>query len=160
MIWYIPTALDAGWYSSNGFHVRRHRQYVRATGLPAPSTWASAARSSGVMTTVECPRKSDPYWRHVSGGVFESAPLTGKNSSVGLRSTWYVQLTADHTNRITTTITRTRNASGMANSIPHARRPNRKDDRKDANRVRSALDVDPILATTERRSSDSSRLSP
>src|SRR5205823_6542944 len=36
--WYIPTALDAGWYTSNGFHVSRHRQYVLATGLPEPST--------------------------------------------------------------------------------------------------------------------------
>src|SRR4029453_16597369 len=79
----MPTALDAGWYHSNGFHDRRHRQYVRATGLPAPSSWASAASSSGEMTAVECAKKSDSYERHVSGGVFESAPLTGKNSSVG-----------------------------------------------------------------------------
>ena len=114
---------------------------------------------SGVITAVECPRKSDPYRRHVSGGVFESARLTGKNSSVGLRSTWYVQLTADHTNRITTAITRTRSASGMANSIHHARRPNRKNDRKDANRVRRARDVTTISATTARRSSYSPRIS-
>src|SRR3989449_5621346 len=159
MIWYIPTALDAGRYSSNGFHDRRHRQYVRATGVPAPSTWASAARSSGVMTAVECPRKSDPYWRQVSGGVFESAPLTGKNSSVGLRSTWYVQLTADHTNRITTAITRMRSASGIANSTHHARRPNRKNDCKDANRVRRARDVTTISATTARRAAYSPRIS-
>src|SRR5438093_12655329 len=84
---YIPTALEAGRYISNGFHVRRHRQYVRATGLPAPSTWASAASRSGVMTGVECSRKSGAYCRQVSGGVFDSTPLTGKNSSVGLRTT-------------------------------------------------------------------------
>src|SRR5215475_12402584 len=88
VIWYMPTALEAGWYHSNGFHDRRHRQYVRATGLPALSTCASAARSSGAMIAVECARKSGSYERHVSDGVFESAPLTGKYSSVGLRSTW------------------------------------------------------------------------
>src|SRR6266545_6658672 len=171
VIWYMPTALEAGRYHSKGFHVRRKRQCARATGLPAPSTWASAARSSGVMTAVECPRKSDPYWRQVSGGVFQSAPLTGKNSSVGLRSTWYVQLTADHTNRITTASTRTRSASGRANSTHHARRPNRKNDRKDANRVRRARvrragalpardgDVTTISATTARRASYSPRIS-
>src|SRR5947207_15175817 len=86
VIWYMPTALEAGWYHSKGFHDRRHRQYVRATGLPAPSTCAIAASSSGVITAVACARKIDSYSRHVSGGVFESAPLIGKNSSVGLRT--------------------------------------------------------------------------
>src|SRR5262249_36963190 len=109
--WYMPTALDAGWYHSNGFHDRRHRQYVRATGLPAPSTWASAARSSGAMIAVECARKSVSYERHVSGGVFDSAPLTGKNSSVGLRTTWYVQFTADQSTSKTIAITTARSAS-------------------------------------------------
>src|SRR5258705_12239208 len=93
VIWYMPTALEAGWYHSNGFHDRRQRQYVRATGLPAPSTCASAARSSGAMMAVEWTRKSTSYERHVSGGVLNSRPLTGKNSSVGLRITWYVQFT-------------------------------------------------------------------
>ena len=84
----MPTALDAGRYSSNGFQLSCQRQDVRATGLPAPSTWASAARNAGVMTAVEWPRKIGSYCRHVSGGVLESAPLTGKNSSAGLRMTW------------------------------------------------------------------------
>ena len=84
----MPTALEAGRYSSKGCHVSRQRQYVRATGLPEPSTWASAARRGGVMTGVACARKSGAYSRHVSGGVLESVPLTGKNSSVGLRTTW------------------------------------------------------------------------
>ena len=39
------------------------------------------------MIAVECSRKSGPYCRHVSGGVFDSEPLTGKKSSVGLRIT-------------------------------------------------------------------------
>ena len=43
------------------------------------------------MMAVECRRKSGPYCRHVSGGALVSAPLTGKNSSVGLRITWYAQ---------------------------------------------------------------------
>src|SRR5439155_22762113 len=108
VIWYIPTALDAGWYTSNGFHVSRHRQYVLATGLPAPSTWARAARSSGVMPTVQCRRKSGPYCRHVSGGALASAPLTGKKSAVGWRTTWYSQFTAGHTGTTATAPTRDR----------------------------------------------------
>src|SRR3989442_1901543 len=82
MLWYFPAALDAGGYTSSGFHVRRHRQYVRATGLPAPSTWSSAARSSGVMTAVECPGKSDPYWRQGFVRVFENASLNVNTSYV------------------------------------------------------------------------------
>src|SRR5512145_3452333 len=93
----MPTALEAGRYTSKGFHLSRHRQYVRATGLPAPSTWASAASRSGVMTAVACLRNSRSYRCQVAGGVFESDPLTGKKSSVGLRITWYVQLTAAQT---------------------------------------------------------------
>src|SRR5207249_10230414 len=91
----MPTALDAGRYSSNGFQVSCQRQDVRATGLPAPSTWASAARNAGVMTAVEWPPKIGSYCRHVSGGVLESAPLTGKNSSAGVRMTWEPQLAAN-----------------------------------------------------------------
>src|SRR5215813_11405288 len=89
----MPTALDAGRYTSNGFQLNRHRQYVRATGLPLPSTWASAASSSGVMTTVECLTKSGPYSRQVSAGVLASEPLTGKNISVGLRTACTIQFT-------------------------------------------------------------------
>src|SRR5881396_3672291 len=118
----MPTALDAGWYTLNGFHVRRQRQYVRATGLPLPSTWASAASRSGVMTAVECSRKSRPYRRQVSGGVFASAPLTGKNNSVGLRITWYPQFTADHSARMRTAPTRIRILSGAARIARSIRR--------------------------------------
>src|SRR5439155_3949237 len=119
----MPTALDAGWYSPKGFHVRRHRQYVRATGLPPPSTWASAASSSGAMTAVECSRKSGPNSRQVSGGAFVSALLSGKKSSVGLRVTWYPQFAADHTARTTTAPTRIRIAGGAASIAWSARRP-------------------------------------
>src|SRR5262245_7164817 len=134
----MPTALDAGWYHSNGFHDRRHRQYVRATGLPAPSTWASAARSSGAMVAVECARKSASYERHVSGGVFESAPLTGKNSSVGLRTTWYVQFTTDQRASRTIAITTTRSASGNAMSTRNALCPKRTRRRNRVGRARRA----------------------
>src|SRR5258707_13211592 len=77
------------------------------------------------MTTVECRRKSGPYWRHVSGGALASAPLTGKKSSVGLRTTWYSQFAADHTARTATAPTRIRIASGAASSATRARRPER-----------------------------------
>src|SRR5437867_5565238 len=110
----MPTALDAGWYSSKGFHVRRHRQYVRATGLPPPSTWASAARRSGVITAVECSLKSGPYRRHVSNGGLMSVPLTGKNISVGLRIVWYTQLATDQIVTMTTAPMKTRTAGGAA----------------------------------------------
>src|SRR5438093_12091417 len=96
VIWYMPTALDAGSYTLNGFQVRRHRQYVRATGLPAPSIWARAASRSGVMTSVARARNSGPYWRHVSRGVLVNEPITGKNSSVGLRMTISDKFTADN----------------------------------------------------------------
>src|SRR3990172_2977132 len=121
----MPTALDAGWYSSKGFRARRHRQYVRATGLPPPSTWASAARNSGVMTAVECLLKSVSYVRHVSDGLLMSASLTGKNSSVGLRIVWYPQLTADQATTMTTAPTRIRTASGAPRIARSARRRHR-----------------------------------
>jgi hypothetical protein len=53
----MPTALEAGRYTPNGSSVSRQRQAVRATGLPAPSIWASAARNSGVIVSVACARK-------------------------------------------------------------------------------------------------------
>jgi len=64
---------------------------------PLPSTWASAASSSGVMTSVECLAKSGPYWRHVCDGGFTSEPLTGKKTSAGLRATCTIQFTAAQT---------------------------------------------------------------
>src|SRR2546422_4123765 len=95
----MPTALDAGRYSSNGFQVSCQRQDVRATGLPAPSTWASAARNAGVMTAVEWPRKIGSYCRHVSGGGLESAPLTGENSSAGFGRAREPPVAADQSGR-------------------------------------------------------------
>src|SRR3984893_1172828 len=95
-IWYIPTALDAGRYSSKGLGLKDQRQYVRTTGLPEPSICASAASSSGEITFVEYFRKRGAYCRQVSVGVLLSVPLTGKKSSEGLRTTWYTQLTANH----------------------------------------------------------------
>ena len=83
----MPTALDAGRYSSKGFQLGCQRQYVRATGLPAPSTCASPASSVGVITAVAFARNVGAYCRHVSAGALESAPLTGKKSSLGLRTT-------------------------------------------------------------------------
>src|SRR6266702_434029 len=118
----MPTALDAGRYSSRGFHVRRHRHDGRAAGLPPPSTWASAASSSGVMTAVECSRKSGPYCRQVSGGVLASAPLTGKSISAGLRITWYTQFTVDQTARMTPAPAKNLTGSGAASIAPSARR--------------------------------------
>src|SRR5262245_60268232 len=88
----MPAALDAGRYTSNGFQVNRHFQYVRATGLPLPSTWANAASSSGLITAVECLPNIEPYACHVCDGVLASEPLTGKSSSVGLRTTCTIQL--------------------------------------------------------------------
>src|ERR1700731_83103 len=58
-----------------------------ATGLPAPSTCASAGSSSGEMDAVEYSRKSGAYWRQVSIGVLLNAPLTGANTSVGFSTT-------------------------------------------------------------------------
>src|SRR5712691_8446823 len=130
----MPTALDAGRYTSSGFHVRRHRHDGRAAGLPPPSTWASAANSSGVTTAVECSRKSGPYRRQVSGGVLASAPLTGKSISAGLRTTWYTQFTADQTARMTIAPARNWTGGGAASIARSARRdPER--GRKNANRA-------------------------
>src|SRR5262245_1116959 len=49
------------------------------------------------MTAVECSTKSGPYSRQVSAGVLASEPLTGKNSSVGLRTACTIQFTDAHT---------------------------------------------------------------
>src|SRR5512134_109717 len=125
----MPTALDAGRYSSKGFHPSRQRQYVRATGFPLPSTWASAASKSGVMTAVECSWKSGPYRRQVSPGGLAREPLTGKNSSVGLRITWTIQFTADKAARRRAAPTTMRIATGRASSARSARRADRQRDR-------------------------------
>ncbi|HET6369620.1 MAG TPA: hypothetical protein VFG95_00390 [Nitrospiria bacterium] len=74
------------------------------------------------MTTVECCRKIGPYSRHVSEGVFASAPLTGKKSSAGLRTTWYVQLAADQRMNATDATTTKRTHSGAASIVRSARR--------------------------------------
>src|SRR2546426_6185106 len=87
------------------------------------------------MTAVACSRKSGSYFRQVSGGVFPSAALTGKNSSVGLRITWYPQFTADQTARMTITPTTTRIAGGAARIAERARRLHRASGRTDAREV-------------------------
>src|SRR5258706_12209640 len=118
----MPTALDEGRYSSKGFQLGRHVQRGRATGLPAPSIWASAASSSGAMTAVECSRNSGPYWRQVSSGVFTSAPPTGKNIWEGLRTAWTIQFAAPQSARTAIATARTRIAGGAAHSGRSTRR--------------------------------------
>src|SRR2546422_3883119 len=98
------------------------------------------------MTAVACSRKSGSYFRQVSGGVFPSAALIGKNSSVGLRITWYPQFTADQTARMTTTPTTTRIAGGAARIAESARRPHRASGGTDAVPARRAR-VLPVLAS-------------
>src|SRR5678816_1211846 len=101
----MPTALEAGWYHSKGFHDVRQRQYVRARGFPLPSTYANAASSSGVMTAVACSRNRGPYSRHVSAKFLSNALSSGNNSSVGLWRVWYSQLTASQHTKIKTAAT-------------------------------------------------------
>src|SRR5436309_52189 len=84
------------------------------------------------MTAVACSRKSGSYFRQVSGGVFPSAALTGKTSSVGLRITWYPQFTADQTAMMTTTPATTRIAGGAARIAERARRLHRASGRTEA----------------------------
>lgn len=78
------------------------------------------------MTAVECARNSGPYSRQVSGGVLESAPLTGKNISVGLRITWTVQFAADQSARMISAAASMRIAGGAASAVRSARRPDRR----------------------------------
>jgi hypothetical protein len=147
----MPTALDAGWYISKGFQVSCQRQYVRATGLPEPSTWASAASSSGVMTAVECAPKSGPYCRQVSDGVLWSAPLTGKNISAGLRITWYNQFSVNRSTRMTAVPATNRTAIGAAHNSPSACRPERESSRTNLIRTRRARVLrEPAEAARER----------
>src|ERR1700720_3018326 len=110
----MPTLLEAGWYIARGFQASRHRQSVVATGLPASSTCASAASSSGEMDAVEYSRKSGAYWRQVSIGVLLNAPLTGANTSVGLRSTWQTTFIAEKTARMVAVMTTIRSVFGTA----------------------------------------------
>src|SRR6266849_7268150 len=118
----MPTALEDGRYSSNGFQLGRQLQRGRATGLPAPSIWASAASSSGEITAVECSRKIGPYWRQVSSGDFARAPPTGKNISDGLRTVWTIQFAAPQSARMPIATARTRIAGGAAHRVRNARR--------------------------------------
>src|SRR4051794_13258114 len=46
------------------------------------------------MIAVECVTKSGRYWRQVCAGVFTNEPLTGKNTSVGLRASCTIAFTA------------------------------------------------------------------
>src|SRR4029450_8702359 len=132
----MPTALEVGRYTSNGFQLSRHRQEVRATGLPLPSTWASAASSSGVMTAVECLAKSRPYWRQVRDGCLASEPLTGKNTSAGLRATCTIQFNAAQT-ATTRTVPRTiRMANGATPKAKSARPARRHATERRARRLR------------------------
>lgn len=101
VIWYMPTAVDAGRYTSKGSDFHDQRQYVRATGFPEASTWARAAKRVGVMMLVEYFLKMGWYARQVSTGVLFNVPLTGKNNSEGLRSTWNIQFTPSQTIRMT-----------------------------------------------------------
>src|SRR5258706_15412709 len=74
------------------------------------------------MTAVECSRKIGAYERQVSAGVLESAPLTGKNSSVGLRITCTTQFNAKQptTRAIVTRYILLRDRGDLAMSAAHA----------------------------------------
>src|SRR5215472_15205681 len=108
----MPTALDAGRYHSKGLRLQCQVQGGRATGLPAPSTCASAASSSGEMTGVECSRKSGPYARQVAAGLLTSAWPTGKNISAGLRHVWTIQFAAAQTAARAARVATMRTATG------------------------------------------------
>src|SRR5262245_29812052 len=108
----MPTALDSGRYHSKGLRLQRQVQRGVATGLPAPSAWASAASSSAVITGVACSRNSGPYSRQVAAGVLRSAWPTGKSISVGLRHTWTIQFAAAHSTATTASTDATRTATG------------------------------------------------
>src|SRR5262245_57281264 len=97
----MPTALEEGRYHSKGLRLQCQLHCGSATGLPAPSAWASAASSSAVITRVKCSRNSGPYSRQVATGDFTSACPTGKNISDGLRHTWTIQFAAAHSSATT-----------------------------------------------------------
>src|SRR5262245_59490360 len=74
------------------------------------------------MTAVEYFSKSGPYCCQVWAGAFASEPLTGKNNSVGLRTTCTVQFTAAQTATSETAASPTRTDNGAARSARRARR--------------------------------------
>ena len=77
------------------------------------------------MTAVECLAKSGPYCRQVCAGGLTSEPLTGKNTSVGLRATCTIQFTAAQTatsRTVPTTIRMAKGATRRARSARPARR--------------------------------------
>src|SRR5580765_938953 len=110
----MPTALDAGRYHSKGLRVQRQVHGGFATGLPAPSTCASAASNSAEITGVECSRNSGPYSRQVEAGDFTRAWATGKNISVGFRQTCTTQFAATQIATRTPRTRPTRTATGAA----------------------------------------------
>src|ERR1700722_5257410 len=74
------------------------------------------------MTLVEYRRNNGAYWRQGSDGVLLRVPLTGKNSSDGLRITWYIQFRANHRR---TAAARTSNACRPVGAPRNARNANR-----------------------------------
>ena len=102
-----------------------------------------------MITTVACSRKSGAYCRHVSAGGVESVPLMGKNSSVGLRITWYTQFIADHSTITVIVSTTMRIARGAACSARTRRRADRQRRLRDAfraARARLRRDVTVVMA--------------
>jgi pimeloyl-ACP methyl ester carboxylesterase len=88
------------------------------------------------MTAVECLAKSGPYWRHVCDGCLTSEPLTGKNTSAGLRATCTIQFTAAQTTT-TRTVPRTiRMANGATRKARSARPARRHAAERRARRLR------------------------
>ena len=94
------------------------------------------------MIAVECRWNNALYCRHVSGGDLASAPLTGKNNSVGFRTTWYIQFVADHTASTVTVPTMIRTASGALSRAMRTRRTERP-------RVRARLRREVVPAARE-----------
>src|SRR5262245_61785770 len=71
------------------------------------------------MTAVEYLVKSRPYCRQVRAGSLPSEPLTGENTSAGLRATCTIQFTAAQsatTRTVPTTIRMTKGAPRNATS--------------------------------------------
>ena len=77
------------------------------------------------MTAVEYLAKSGPYCRQVCAGAFTSEPLTGKNTSVGLRAACTIQFTAAQTATSRTVPTMIRTASVATRKTRTARRASR-----------------------------------
>src|SRR5438876_6358997 len=77
------------------------------------------------MTAVECLAKRGPYCRQVSAGALTSEPLTGKNTSVGLRAACTIQFTAAQTAISRTVPATIRTANGATRKGRTARRASR-----------------------------------